>query len=252
MTAKRMPNDRGATRIANLCGWASLLPDAAPADGGGLPISEPPMLLSHPSASTYCPRERGATMLLTVTLIIIVAALVVSGTGELRALDQIGRAEFAAEAQAYSVAYAGLVDAFAWFRRQTAQPVSTFAPRLDLAAEPPLNETEDPAEGLMRTFEISPAVWGRYTVLPGQAGESFTDADGDGIYDLGEKFVDADGDGRRTTATGTRDVTEERGVSGNGTIWRIECLGRVYRWTDLNQPLGEGPNRILGTALLAT
>jgi hypothetical protein len=191
-------------------------------------------------------------MILTVALIIIVAALVLSGTGELRALDEISRAEFAGEAQAYSVAQAGLVDAYAWFRRQPIQPVTSFAPVLDLAVDPPINETEDPAAGLVRTFEISPGLWGRYTVQLETPAETFDDGDGDGIFDDGESFNDTNGNNRRDPAKGTRDVTAERGLPGAGTVWRVECMGQVFRRPRADLALGDGPNYIVGSALLAT
>ena len=74
------------------------------------------------------------------------------------------------------MADAGIVDAYAWLRRQQVQPVTTFAPRRDLAAVPPVNETDDPTLGLVREVELLPSLWGRYEVRPATPAEAFVDA----------------------------------------------------------------------------
>jgi hypothetical protein len=182
----------------------------------------------------------------------LIAGIVVAGTNSQLALDRIGDAEFAAEGQARAVAEAGLIDALAWFRRQQTQPVVTFAPQRNLAATPVVNETDDPAIGLVREYEIMPSLWGRYEVRKPIAAEAWTDSNSNGRYDYGESFTDTDGDGRRDPARETRDVSTERGFAGAGTVWRIVAHGRVYRRRDPGQPLGAAVNpRLAGVTVAA-
>ncbi len=161
-------------------------------------------------------REQGVILLWATLTIMFIAGVVMAGTDDLKAVDDMTKAEFSSQGQAIEVAQAGLVDAFAWMRRQTEQPVEVFAPQLDLDAVTTINETDDPSKGLVRTFEISPGLWGRYEVLKGIPAESYVDADQNGIFDVGEGFTDTNGDGRWTTGRHTRDVTTERGLPGSG------------------------------------
>lgn len=187
-----------------------------------------------------------------VAALLLIAGTVLAATEEVKAVEAVSRAEFSAEGQAREIAQAGVVDAYAWFRRQPVQPVQTFTPALDLAAATPVNETEDPTVGLVRTFEIAPGMWGRYTVRRGTAPEPFTDDDGNGTFDAGEAWTDEDGDGRWTPGRFTRDVSEERGLTANGGVWLIESEGVVFRRPRADLPLGDGPNIELGRARLAT
>lgn len=181
----------------------------------------------------------------------VIAGVIVSGTNTFIAVEKMGTSDFRADAQARSVAEAGLVDAYAWFRRQTTQPVTTFAPVRNLAAVPAINETDDPLVGLLRDYEILPSLWGRYEVRKTKVEESFTDSNANGLYDYGEPFVDTNTSGRRDPAKETRDVSVERGLSGSGTVWRLESVGTVYRRTDQGQALGVGPNTRIASVRLA-
>jgi hypothetical protein len=117
--------------------------------------------------------------------------------------------------QAVNAAHAGLAESLSWFRRQTTQPVATFSPQLDTGQTPPLNETDDPAIGLVRDFEVSKlgSVRGRYEVR----------------YD------------------GVTDVTDQRGKDGNGTVWEVESVGVIYVRNDPAKDYDELPNRVLST-----
>jgi hypothetical protein len=181
-------------------------------------------------------------MVWTMFAAITIAAVVLAGTDTRLAFDRLASTDFAARGQAEAVAEAGLVDAHAWFRRQTVQPVVTFAPRLDPAAVPPVSETDDPAVGLVREYEILPSLWGRYEVRPHVPAEAFTDTDGDGRYSSGEAFTDTDGNGRRDPDRETRDVSVERGLPSAGGAWHIVSHGYLYRRPRADLPLGVGPN----------
>jgi len=187
-----------------------------------------------------------------VLSMLLIAGIIAAGSDEFAALDGISQTEYAAGGQAHSIAEAGLVDAYAWLRRQSTQPVTEFTPRRDLTATPEVNETEDPSRGLVRTFEMSPGLWARYEVVRGTPPESFTDANGNGIFDAGEAFSDDNGDGKRSPGEGTRDVTSERGLPGLGTVWLLESTARVFRRPNASLPLGVGPNRQIGSEKMAT
>jgi hypothetical protein len=186
--------------------------------------------------------EAGVALVWAIFATLIVAGVIVAGTDTRRAIDTLASADFAARGQAESVAQAGFVDAYAWFRRQQVQPVTSFAPRRDLAAVPPVNETDDPTIGLVRDYEISQSVWGRYEVRLHQPAEPFVDADASGRYETGESFTDANGDGVRNPDRETHDISSGRGLSGAGGVWKIVSHGFIYRRPRLDLPLGTGPN----------
>ncbi len=207
--------------------------------------------------STSCPptgrqSERGVVLIWALASTLMIAGLIIAGTAEERAVNTMTRAEFSADGQAREIASAGLVDAFAWLRRQSAQPVATFAPALNPLASVPVNDTEDPGIGLVRTFEISPGLWGRYVVQHGVPAEPFVDADGNGHYDAGETYTDQDGNNQWTPGRGTRDISSERGMPGSGAVWYLESEGIVYNRPSANIPLGTAPNSVVGRTRLAT
>lgn len=196
--------------------------------------------------------ESGVILIWAVLCLVLIAGIIFAGNTEYRALDEISKSAYAAGGQAHAVAEAGVIDAYAWIRRQSTQPVTAFTPQLDPEAHPPINETEDPTVGLARTFEVAPGLWARYVVARGEPPEPYSDANGNGRFDPGEPYEDLNGDRRRTPGTGTRDVTSERGLPGAGTVWLIESLGRIYRRSDWALPLGVGPNVQVASARIAT
>lgn len=191
--------------------------------------------------------ERGVILIWALISVFTVGALVAAATTDLKSLTTVSDAQFSGEGQAQAVAEAGLADAYAWFRAQKVQPVSTFAPVLNLAASPPINETDDPTIGLVREYELTPGLWARYEVMKGVPAESFTDANANGIRDPNEAYVDTNHDGKWNPAHGTRDVTAERGVSGTGAVWLLVCRGHVFQRSDDTKPLTQSPNVQLAT-----
>ncbi len=162
--------------------------------------------------------ERGSALFIALVATVVVAGVVVTGVTTLRATQQSADATFRVGGQAYHVARAGIIDAFSWFRRQTSQPVVTFAPQRDLVVDPPLIETEDPSIGIVRNFPITRDVWGRYEV-------------------------------RKTDVT---DVSSQRGYGTSGGVWVIKSHGMVYRLRDSSKAWNEAPNQVLGRATLIT
>ncbi len=197
--------------------------------------------------------ERGYALLIAVFSMLLLAGLIASSSESGRARDGIAEHAIVAPARAREVALAGIAESVSWFRRQTVQPVKVFAPALDPSATPPINETADPAIGIVREYEITPGVWARYEVRIGTPAESFSDADGDGIYTAGvDAFSDANGNGKHDAASGVRDISAERGQVGAGSVWVLESHGHLYTRPRADLPLGDGPNRRTATHAVAT
>ena len=197
-------------------------------------------------------RERGVVLLWAAISVILIASLILAGFEDMVAVTEVTRSQFSAEAQATEIAHAGLTDAIAWFRRQSKQPVTDFAPQLNLNKPVPVNETEDPSQGLVRTYEISAGLWGRYIVRRGVPAEPFDDANASGYFDAGESFTDVNGDGRWTPHQYARDVSSERGLSSRGGAWYVISEGHVYRRPRADLPLGQGENVLIASARVAT
>jgi hypothetical protein len=195
--------------------------------------------------------SRGIALIWALFASMIVAGIIVAGSGTQRAVDKMGDASFSAEGQARAVAEAGLIDGLAWFRRQQSQPVTTFAPARNLLANPVINETDDTTIGLVREYEIMPSLWGRYELKKPVAAETWTDTNTNGRYDYGETFTDTNANGKRDPARELRDVTAERGLAGSGTVWRLVSHGYVFRRPDPAQALGAGPNTRLSGVVVA-
>ena len=169
------------------------------------------------------PGQDGYALLVAVFSVILLSGLIAASSASSRARQGISEAVVVAPAHAREVALAGIAESLSWFRRQTVQPVTTFAPRLDPDALPPVNETADPDVGLVREYEITPGVWARYLVpRTGGPGEA------------------------------VRDVSTQRGQVGAGSVWVIESHGALFRRPRADLPLGEGPNTRFATAAVAT
>ena len=119
-----------------------------------------------------------------------------------------------------------------WFRKSPVQPVTAFTPVLDPAASPPVLETNDPVVGLMREFQISGPIWGRYEVW---------------------KQWDADPDPQRLAwrqRMQAQDISARVGATGNGNVWKLKSVGFVFRRIDPNVAFDQYPNQVLGTDIL--
>jgi len=147
--------------------------------------------------------------------------LVFAGTVQLSAYKKRAEVAFRVGSQARNVARAGLIDAFSWFRRQQIQPVDTFAPVLDLTSKVKILDTDDPAIGIVKEFQISGSTWARYEV----------------------RLADP-----KRPELSVRDVSGLRGYTGKGQAWQLASWGVIFRRHHLGQKYDERPNQILGTA----
>ncbi len=165
-------------------------------------------------------RRRGVALVwVIVALVMLSSALLLAFSAAERARDSI-QFQLQFNGQALNIARAGIADALSWFRRQTTQPVTVFSPVRNLAAVPPVNETDDPAIGLVRSVEISAMnrIWARYEV-------------------------------RRTQV---RDVTALRGLAGAGTVWEIESVGIIYRNENPALAHDQWPNQVMSSVRVLT
>ncbi|MDH3284107.1 MAG: hypothetical protein OEQ13_05160 [Acidobacteriota bacterium] len=158
--------------------------------------------------------ERGSSMMMAIFIMATLFILIALGLATIQLSKGLIGKQLTFEGQAVNASQAGLVDGLAWFRRQSTQPVTAFLPARDLAASPPVNETDDASVGLVREYEISDlgAVWGRYELR-------------------GERV---------------RDVSLSRGRDSAGRIWRLESIGIAYVRRDSTKPYDAPPNSVLG------
>lgn len=166
-------------------------------------------------------KERGVALVVvifasTLLLLLLLTALIITRTSG-RALAR----QLQVQGQATSAASAGLNEALSWFVHQAQQPVIAFDPKVDTGGVcthvPPHNplafESEAPATGIVRSFEISAPgrVWGRYEV-------------------------------RRSAVI---DISTRRGKTQPGMIWRVVSDGFVYVRNNASAAPNVPPNTVL-------
>jgi hypothetical protein len=187
---------------------------------------------SQPRAqSGVAPRhdERGVALILALLFTVIVAGITLTGTLMLRSHIQTNRTAWASKSQALQVARSGLAEGVAWLRRQTSQPVLTFAPQLDTSASPQLLDTIDPDIGLVREFRITGKIYARYEVW---------------------KQWDADPDAARLARrqqNQCEDVSMARAGASPGTVWRLRSVGYIFNLVDATVPFNVAPNSVIAS-----
>lgn len=157
--------------------------------------------------------ERGAALVVVMFAATLILLLLMTALTFTRMSGRALARQLVSQGQATNAASAGLTEGLAWFVHQRQQPVTAFDPKVDSGGVcthvpphvPVVNESEDPAIGIVRTYEImnTGRVWGRYEV-------------------------------RRAAV---RDVSSRRGKPQAGTIWQLESNGFVY----VRNNAGEGP-----------
>lgn len=163
-------------------------------------------------------RERGAVMVWALIFVIVTAGMIISHSAYMASHRRTMDVQLKRKPLAATLARAALTDGLSWFQAQPTQPVTDFAPRQDLTANPPVIDTIDPDVGLVREFEIRGSLWGRYEI-------------------------------RREEAT---DVSKLHGGGTAGSVWRLGARGYVYRVVDPSKPFNEAPNRIVSTSRVET
>jgi len=178
--------------------------------------------------------QEGMALVFALFFSIVVLGITLAGTMSMKAHRDATQSRFSTNGQAVEFARSGLVEALSWFRKQTAQPVMTFSPQLDNGAEPPVLETVEPDIGIVREFQISGSLWGRYEVWKEWA---------------------ADPDPERAafrTQLQCEDISDQRGNLSPGSVWRLRSIGYVFRLNDQSMAYGESPNRVVATQIVET
>ncbi|HYI11419.1 MAG TPA: hypothetical protein VEK57_20350 [Thermoanaerobaculia bacterium] len=177
--------------------------------------------------------ERGVALVIvifacTLVLLLLMTTLVMTGTSR-----RILARQLQAQGQAMSAASAGLNEAVSWFVHQPQQPVVAFDPKIDAGGvcthipphAPPVFESEEPALGIVRSFEISGPgrVWARYEV-------------------------------RRVNGVvpcPVVDISLRRGKTQAGMIWRLASEGFVYVRNNASVGPDVRPNVVLARRTMA-
>lgn len=178
--------------------------------------------------------EGGFALIIALFFAIVVLGLTISGTQYMRSHREATRTSFISHGQALQFSRSGLIEALGWFRKQTSQPVVTFDPRFDAVAVPPVLETIEPDIGIVREFEISGSLWGRYEVWKQWPGDPVPD--------------------RLAFRNQVQcvDISAERGNLSPGSVWRVRSVGYVFRRNDPGVAYDQQPNQVLGTEIVET
>ncbi len=173
-------------------------------------------------------RQSGQALIATVIVMSLLLLMLLTLLTQVQVGNKVVGRQLTYEGQAMNAAQAGLADGLSWFRRQQVQPVRNFTPTVNLAANPPINDTEDTTIGIVRTYSVSSPgrVMGRYEVRYGDA----------------------------TKGTGVLDVTANKGKTSAtaGTVWQIESTGYVWIQNDTTKQFNQQPNQIISTQTART
>lgn len=192
--------------------------------------------------------QKGSALVVALMLLIVVVYLVSVGGQLIVTSYKETKTQQNVVAESDNVARAGLVDALAWFKRQSQQPVSSGVPPgyktgyswVDGAFYPRYNidrtkcDTIDESIGLVKEYQLSldGAKWARYEVR--RQGDPATHP-----YE----------------ARSAHDVTSQRIFNrqdGEGYVWYLESFGYVYMNRNPDAAFNVSPNKIIATARSST
>lgn len=175
--------------------------------------------------------ERGTALVLAILFTTIVVGITVAGSLILRSHRTKTRTNFVTHGQSMQFAKSGLIEALGWLRKQASQPVLAIEPVLNPSATPPILDTIDPAVGIVREFEITNSIWGRYEVWKRWEG------DPDPVRLAWRRQMQC------------TDISSMRGDLTAGSVWRLRSFGYVFRRLDPNVPFDQLPNQVLAQEL---
>lgn len=175
--------------------------------------------------------ERGVALILALVFTVIVVGITVTGSLILKSHQATTKVNFVSHGQSVQFSKSGLIEALGWLRKQTAQPVTSFAPVLNTSVSPPILDTLDPVIGIAREFQITNSIWGRYEVWKQWEG------DPDAVRLAWRRKMQ------------TQDISDLRGNLAPGSIWRLRSIGYVFRRVDENVAFDQSPNQVIGQEL---
>ncbi|MGB9682597.1 MAG: hypothetical protein ACPL1I_06390 [bacterium] len=155
-------------------------------------------------------KKEGFILLFVIVIILVLSAFIAVGMALVLNIQRSLKVNFDVNSKADEVANAGIEDAISWFKRQLSQPVLVFSPQG--------TDTEDSTIGLVREYQISGNVYGRYEVPKSEV----------------------------------EDVSFKRGFQQQGSIWKLISYGYVFQKLDPNKKFNQSPNRILGQSKIST
>lgn len=161
--------------------------------------------------------QRGAALVWALFFIALVTGILVSHSLEMTANRQTMDTRYRRVDLAKNIAESGLTEATAYLRRQSTQPVLSFAPQLAPEADPPRNETLEPDLGLVREFEVQGSLWGRYEIRKDRA----------------------------------IDVSANYGEPA-GTAWDVEARGYLFQRVDAQKRFDQKPNSVVSVQTVRT
>jgi hypothetical protein len=172
-------------------------------------------------------RQRGFVLISVIVAVSLVLLTLLVASTYAQLGSRLLMLQLTYQGQALNIAQAGLVEGADWFRRQQTQPVANYNPTRNLAANPPVDDTDVitvPAS-ITRDFLISAPgrVWAHYEVRTGNA------AAGTGVLDVS--------------------VSRKGPLASVGSIWQLESTGVVYVRNDsnLSTAYNVSPNQVLAT-----
>jgi len=189
---------------------------------------------------------RGSALIIAVMLSLIVIFLMTVGSRLIVTSSTETKTQQKVLAEADNIARAGLVDAIAWFKRQSMQPVrSGYPPTLyayaDAAFYPRYStdttksSTIDESVGLVKEFQISDdgLKWARYEVRRQTVDPAAGAYDSHAVHDITSQRIDAKND-------------------GEGLAWYIESIGYVYKKVSAGAAFNVSPNSVLSKVRAST
>jgi len=185
-----------------------------------------------------CGNVKGSALVIAVLLALLVAFLMTVGGQLIATSNTESHTQQKVLTEADNVARAGLVDAIAWFKRQSQQPVRSgypptyytyadgaFYPRV--STDTTKNATIDESIGLVKEYQLSEdsKKWARYEVRrqPDTASNAY---DSHSVHDI----------------SGLRIYGKN---NGEGLVWYIESAGYVYMKNDTSKAYNEAPNKVV-------
>lgn len=179
--------------------------------------------------------ESGQAVIAVTIIVSLVLLVLLTMLTQIQLGNRLVGRQLTYQGQAANAAQAGLVDALSWFRRQAVQPVATFQPVVNAAANPPVNDSEDTTIGIVRTYQVSGPgrLMGRYEVRIGVPLTSTASNAGSGVID----------------------VTTQKGRTGAGSVWQLESVGTIWVQNDASLPnsaYNQSPNVVLSQQTFRT
>jgi len=195
---------------------------------------------------SYKSFNKGSALVVAIMLLFVITILVAVGSQLIETSFKEMKLQQSYILQAENVARAGLVDAIAWFRRQSTQPVKSGVPPAPgcwedgafnpkTSTDPAHCDTIDESIGLVKEYQLSETglLWARYEVKR-QTNPAVAPYDPHAVHDI----------------TAERLHTGEQ--KGEGLVWYIESVGYVYRRKDSSKAFNVSPNEVIGKARVST